>query len=393
MGILAFAVCCHAAEPFGEVTHLEGDPKVIRRLKPIDVAKGDDLFLGDRVRTKVTDKLEIKTTYDDIILVAPRTSMVLKNQSKDGKKKEIFLELLGGTIRNKVNPLKKDEVFLVRTPVTVAGVRGTDFTCDSTGRTVVFEGKVEVSALTDRPTVEEQLNEAPPSKTELDDPGNKVVAVEAKQEVKFDPGQGLSESQRMSNLEVKAIDKVFEIKTSKLEAVESNKNQSENQQQKNDKKTETEKSESSEKTEENEEKKESNTEGDSTKESSTTQTTTKDSATTQPTTSGTQEGTVTTQSETSPGEPNLNIEVVEGVTEVGESTDTTEIILEFIAPNIIQIESVETSSEIPTDILETVVEDVNSSAEEQTLDETQSIITEIQKETFILKFQLQHRNK
>jgi hypothetical protein len=135
---------------FGDVIELEGSVKLYRKLRPLGVKLEQDLFHQDRIKTDKDSMLGIDVYDGTQVVVSPETKMTL-TRADINKNKSINLQLLSGTIRCKVSPLKKDEIFIVRTPTATAGVRGTDFITSYSRedgfKLTVLEGKVEIIAL------------------------------------------------------------------------------------------------------------------------------------------------------------------------------------------------------------------------------------------------------
>ncbi|MBF0198991.1 MAG: FecR domain-containing protein, partial [Planctomycetes bacterium] len=149
--IIAISLCYGASTPyFGEVSKLEGDVTLYRKLRPTPIQIEKDLLHRDRIKTD-TNSMVLIGVYDGTELtVSPKTKMTLTR--KDIKKhKNINLQLLSGTIRCKVKTLGQKESFVIKTPSAVVGVRGTDFitsySMEDGLEVTVLEGKVEITAL------------------------------------------------------------------------------------------------------------------------------------------------------------------------------------------------------------------------------------------------------
>jgi hypothetical protein len=148
--LLTFSVQAAQLPRFGEVSQLEGDVKLYRQLRSTAIDLSQDVFHRDRVRTGDKSTLGIDVYDGTKVVVSPLTRMTL-TRADVGEQKQINLQLLSGTIRCKVTPLDRGEVFVVRTPVATAGVRGTDFITSYSrekGLTLtVLEGEVEIISL------------------------------------------------------------------------------------------------------------------------------------------------------------------------------------------------------------------------------------------------------
>jgi hypothetical protein len=145
----------NAAEkkPFGEAVIVEGEVKVRRRFKLKSVKAEDDLYVKDQVRTGEASKLEIKVGEKNHIHIDANTKMVLIREEKIEDDQEIIIELMAGTIRSKLDDLE-GQAFSIRSPVAVAGVRGTDFVTSfnpalgaKAFALTVISGAVEVSGI------------------------------------------------------------------------------------------------------------------------------------------------------------------------------------------------------------------------------------------------------
>ena len=346
---------------FGKVAEIQGEPKVIRRLKPIDLKKGDELLHKDRVRTKVNDQLEILTTYGDVIKISPRTSVVL-TPPKDNTKKEIMLQLLGGIIRSKVVPLQENESFQVRSPVSVAGVRGTDFLQSAEGLTTVIEGKVEV--------------------TPLDKDGNMTdnsVLLLSSQQLKIDPQQDNLTPTRVSRIQMAVTQKQHEIKTP-LSPPEIDK-ESKTPQDSAQKSTEKQKDGSdAEKQEKKQEEKNSG------RQQNTPEAKTKDQSKKSPTAN--QPNTPTTGSQPNSTSPTTSTFSNTPWTESLPLNISTSLDANQIEQNS---ESNDTLKDIAPQIQEELKEEIIESTQRNQEDTIQDIQKESERQLFQLRFELQHR--
>ena len=135
---------------FGEVYEKSGSVRLYRKLRPLDLKLDADVFHRDRVKTGQDSLLGIDVYDGSQLVVSPNTRMTL-TRSDANEPRKINLQLISGTIRCKVKPLSDSEVFIVRTPVATAGVRGTDFITSYDRiqglKVTVLEGEVEIVAL------------------------------------------------------------------------------------------------------------------------------------------------------------------------------------------------------------------------------------------------------
>jgi len=134
MCILALFPVCALAAPVGKFTQVEGQVEVLtpgQAAKPAKV--GDEVQMGDTLRTKSRSKAEVTFVDGNILRLAERTAVEIKEYmlSQDGL--SAILRLARGKIHNIVKTagrffgLDKKERFEVHTPTAIAGVRGTNF--------------------------------------------------------------------------------------------------------------------------------------------------------------------------------------------------------------------------------------------------------------------------
>lgn len=147
---LAFPVWL-SAEVF-KVVEVNGDVqyRAPKQFKSESVKANQELLPGGRIRITGDGTLTLSTPKNDNIKLSGDTYMRLEELSKTAAGEDVVkLELFKGVNRNQVHPLKGEEAFLIRTPVAVVGVRGTDFQCTvaESGMTEVnvFEGLVAVN--------------------------------------------------------------------------------------------------------------------------------------------------------------------------------------------------------------------------------------------------------
>jgi hypothetical protein len=109
---------------FGKVSFVEGKAWVIRKFKKTPLKAGDSLFYKDQVKTGGNSRLKIEKSKGNEIIVNEKTN--LKLNTDNGKANTSVVQLLSGGVRCRLKNLK-GAGFKVKTPVAVAGVRGTDF--------------------------------------------------------------------------------------------------------------------------------------------------------------------------------------------------------------------------------------------------------------------------
>lgn len=124
--LLAFII--NGLEKIGEAIIVDGDVKVTRSEKTINVAPGDEFFDMDIIATGKKSKLEINLiNKNGSLIVKEDTQINLSSYIKDDSKK-FNLSLPFGNIKNILNTKSgNDEFYTVTTPTITLGVRGTEF--------------------------------------------------------------------------------------------------------------------------------------------------------------------------------------------------------------------------------------------------------------------------
>jgi hypothetical protein len=127
------------AEAVGAFTKVEGLVDIRRspQAGAVAVHVGDQVEIGFVVRTKRGGKAEIQFKDESVIRLAPETLITIDEYSfqPDGARQRGLLGLFRGTLRSTVSKLRgaamtvsqTDSSFNVKTPTTIAGVKGTDF--------------------------------------------------------------------------------------------------------------------------------------------------------------------------------------------------------------------------------------------------------------------------
>jgi hypothetical protein len=133
--LLAFFPSLAQASAVGKFTHVEGRVDVIPPGQPARAAAlGDEVSIGDTLRTKSQSKAEVTFNDGNVLRLAERTAMVISEYMVDQESTSGTLKLSRGKIQNIVKVTggrifgrdKKDR-FEVHTPTAIVGVRGTDF--------------------------------------------------------------------------------------------------------------------------------------------------------------------------------------------------------------------------------------------------------------------------
>jgi len=134
----------------GRVVQAEGIVEVLRggKLPAQPLKKGDPIYEKDVIRTKSNSKAEIALKDGDVIRIAQKSRVDISEYAED-QGKRVQLGLRRGTVRAVVSEETTRRVvvdpkankFEIKTPVAVAGVRGTDFFVSHRGvaTTVVVE--------------------------------------------------------------------------------------------------------------------------------------------------------------------------------------------------------------------------------------------------------------
>ena len=146
-----------AKEDFGTAIEVEGEVKVKRRFKLLDVKPEDTLRVKDQINTGDASKIEIRLSPKNHMRIDSNTKLTLERPGKEEKsgKEMIMIKLMAGTVRTKLDGLmESNEVFSIRTPSAVAGVRGTDFVTSynpalgaKAFSLTVIKGEVEVKGI------------------------------------------------------------------------------------------------------------------------------------------------------------------------------------------------------------------------------------------------------
>ncbi|MDW8095123.1 MAG: FecR family protein, partial [Caldimicrobium sp.] len=124
------------AKTVGKVTGIEGVAEVLRggKIPAIPLKLNDLIYEKDVLRTKSGAKLEITFTDGSVLRVAQRSRVDISEYLLDEANRAV-LEVKRGTVQAQVNPELSKKIeqdpkkhkFEIKTPVAVAGVRGTDF--------------------------------------------------------------------------------------------------------------------------------------------------------------------------------------------------------------------------------------------------------------------------
>jgi hypothetical protein len=124
-----------AAEPVGSVTFVTGVADITRPGQGAEpLVKGDDLYVGDIVRTKSNAKVEITFIDESIVRVAQKSRLQITEYMFEREERRSTLSLFRGKIQSLVKKVAgfsfgraRKNRFEIHTPTAVCGVRGTDF--------------------------------------------------------------------------------------------------------------------------------------------------------------------------------------------------------------------------------------------------------------------------
>tara|TARA_B110001454_G_scaffold64823_1_gene62985 strand:- start:35090 stop:35755 length:666 start_codon:yes stop_codon:yes gene_type:complete len=140
----------NASDRFGVVLLVKGKVKVVSSGSDKNAAVGMDVAEGDKLTTGAESTAKIVTVDRNVIVVGEKSEIVFeKFQHEDDRKKAVVLDLKEGSVRSSIKEKyeQKEEYYHIKTPTSVAGVRGTDFYVEydvAAKENVIctFEGKV-----------------------------------------------------------------------------------------------------------------------------------------------------------------------------------------------------------------------------------------------------------
>jgi len=122
------------AEVVGKFTYIEGTVDVLKggKLPAVPAKVGDSVSEGDVVRTKSLSKAEITFADGSMLKIAQRTRIDIEEYLA-GAKASLKLPrgkveaIVPAELAKQIEQLPEKHKFEIKTPVAVAGVRGTDF--------------------------------------------------------------------------------------------------------------------------------------------------------------------------------------------------------------------------------------------------------------------------
>lgn len=144
------------AQDRAEIGEVTGQAQVIRLLKRIPAEKGMELQQRDIVVTEAGSNVKVHLPGGSVVEVAASSRIKMtKYLSQPGEGDSKTVELLSGTGSFDVVKQKEEDIFEVKSPVAVVGVRGTRFIVNHSqsrrhgvqSQVVVLKGNVAVVAI------------------------------------------------------------------------------------------------------------------------------------------------------------------------------------------------------------------------------------------------------
>ena len=142
LGFFIFSGSLEAAQKAGIITLVKGEVFILdSKTKAIladpsgkkgrNTQKNSEFFEGEIIQTKADARVKLEFIEGkNSVVLGPSTSLVVERAGNDKDKKGTDLELKNGSVRSVVKKkytAQGDDVFQVKTPNAVAGVRGTVF--------------------------------------------------------------------------------------------------------------------------------------------------------------------------------------------------------------------------------------------------------------------------
>lgn len=154
--VLFFSQTIWAADEYGTFMIVEGQVFIENTLGKVKAKVSSRTLVGDTITTENEARAKIVMSDRNVIVVAPNSRLKIEKYSSAPKDKNVELYLSEGSVQTDVDvdQIYDDEnkKFEVRTPVSVAGVRGTQFvtTYDKeteSAEVVTLEGRVKFAKL------------------------------------------------------------------------------------------------------------------------------------------------------------------------------------------------------------------------------------------------------
>lgn len=203
---LVLAILRADSEPIGFVEIVRGKATCIRKLKKAKLFPEKDLINKDYVKTGKDGLAWLSLNSSKKITLNASTALTIGKNPIDTKSMEIHLHK--GKVRSKVEKLSEKSKFYIKTPLSVVGVRGTDFITAYTQddqseypfELMVLEGQVEIA--------KQETNE---------NPNPKKVLVNENQRLYMNKDGQMSEpediSKSLATLEMSKLPLADDIKT------------------------------------------------------------------------------------------------------------------------------------------------------------------------------------
>lgn len=123
-------------------------------------AVNQPLYAGDEIRTKKGAACEIEFKTESVVRLDENTDFKIHEVKETSKGSKTSVQLFVGKILNVVSKTANSS-FEVKTPTSVAGVRGTEFAVEATEENTdigVFSGRVGVTGMAESGTVTEEID-------------------------------------------------------------------------------------------------------------------------------------------------------------------------------------------------------------------------------------------
>ncbi|GAB5045721.1 FecR family protein [Thermodesulfovibrio sp. TK110] len=138
----SFVVCflfisAASAEEVGKITAIQGKVDILRagKLPAVSARINDSVHLNDVIRTKTDSRAEITFRDGTVVKIAPRSRIDISEYFTDGETLRVTLNVPRGKVGaavaektvEKIKASSKANRFEIKTPIAVAGVRGTNY--------------------------------------------------------------------------------------------------------------------------------------------------------------------------------------------------------------------------------------------------------------------------
>jgi len=145
---LAAAGATALATEVAQVARISGTPTVTRGSAPQPLHRGDSVAVGEIVETDAVSKVKILLADDSVLDVGPQSRVRLDTFALASDRRNARLDILVGKFKLAVSKfLTGPTDYEIRTPTTIAGVRGTVLWGD-TDRDVIcaLDGTIDAAA-------------------------------------------------------------------------------------------------------------------------------------------------------------------------------------------------------------------------------------------------------